>query len=226
MNAGTRQPLPLTVDALHKTLGGRPVLRGVSFAAQPGTMTVVGGTNGSGKSTLLRCLAGTASFTGDARLGEHRLGRSAPAAVRRLVGYLPQSPALPDTGTVDEVLELFARLRGADPADLPLPASFLPPGGDRIGTLSGGQAQRVAFAVALLGDPRLLLLDEPTANLDDDGRAVTWEVVAGACRRGTTVVVASPAPGELAELAHLVLGLRDGVIAAEAATTVPEEVRA
>jgi ABC-type multidrug transport system ATPase subunit len=219
-------PLPTTIVGIEKALGGRPVLRGVSLDLDPGTLAVVGGTNGSGKSTLLRCLAGTSSFSGEAWLGDHRLGRRASAAARRLVGYLPQSPALPETGTVEEVIRLFARLRGADPAGIPLPDAFLPPLHQRIGSLSGGQAQRVAIAAALLGHPSLLLLDEPTANLDEAGRSILLQALASLSRSGTTVLVASPAPGELAEVAHLAVELREGAAVTVSAPTEPAEVPA
>jgi ABC-type multidrug transport system ATPase subunit len=206
-------PGRLTARDIHKRFGPRTVLDGVDLHVDAGSVVLLAGTNGSGKTTLLRCIAGLADHDGRVTIdGEPWRGRRSD---RRRIGYLPQSLGLPEWATVDEVLGLFARLRGwfGSPVDLPeLPEGFLPPGDDRIDVLSGGQRQRVAIAVALLGSPAILLLDEPAANLDDEGRADLFAVLAGERDRGASIVVAAPSPGDLNGLPDRTVRLRDGRI--------------
>lgn len=198
----------LEVAHLSKRFGTLPVLRDVSFAAQAGTLVWIAGGNGAGKSTVLRCLAGLARFHGTAHLDGDRL----PGAidVRRRIGYLPQTPGLLPSATVAETIAFFARLRGLGAS--PSFDGFLPPADAKIGELSGGQRQRVAVVTALLGTPRLLLLDEPVANLDAEGRDRVREVLLGRTARGAIVIVASPVLDDLTERADLVVHLSDGVV--------------
>ena len=189
-------------------------LHDVSFTLPRGVIAALGGPNGSGKSTLIRCMAGLARYEGDVRLHGERL--DARPDPRRAVGFLAQTVMLPEHATIDEVIDLFARLRGADPQRLPLPAGFLRPGTERIGELSGGQRHRVALAVALLGSPTLLLLDEPIASLDEHGRAAFWDMLATMCERdGVTAIVSSPSPSELRNVADIGLFLDDGRLVRE-----------
>lgn len=198
----------LAVERLSKAYGKHPVLHDLSFELTPGTITVLGGVNGIGKSTLLRCLAGLTTFEGRAEVaGVPVDGR--PAS-RGLIGYLPQSVALPDRVTVGEVLAFFARLRGSGEDGTALPEDFLPPAERPVGVLSGGQRQRVALAVALLGRPPLLLLDEPVANLDEAGREGFWATLRTLRERGVASLVASPMPGDLASVADRSIVLGDG----------------
>jgi ABC-type multidrug transport system ATPase subunit len=206
---GSPSPL-LVVEELGKRYGRHQVLDGVSFAVEAGTVTAVAGANGTGKSTLLRCLAGLARFEGSAMIGAQALDGS--PAHRRLVGYVPQRVSLPDSGTVGEVLTLFTRLRGAPLDSVPFPKGFVPPAEQRVGVLSGGQQQRVVLAAALLGAPKLLLLDEPSANLDEDGREQLWGVLRTLADRGAAVLVASPSPSDLAGVADRELVVETGRI--------------
>lgn len=199
---------PLAVDRLSKSYGPHPVLADVSFALGAGTIAVVSGANGTGKSTLLKCVAGLVGFDGAAAVA------GAPAGslqARRAVGYLPQSVSLPDNVTVGEVLAFFARLRGADGLRI-LPEGFLPADERPVGVLSGGQRQRVALAVALLGSPRLLLLDEPVANLDELGREGFWDTLRAVAASGAAALVASPMPGDLAGVADRAIVLDEGTV--------------
>jgi ABC-type multidrug transport system ATPase subunit len=189
-------------------------LRDVSLALPAGVIAALGGPNGSGKSTLLRCIAGLARHDGEARLEGVPL--DGDAAARARIGFLPQTVSLPEHSTIGEVLDLFARLRGADPGRLPLPPGFVRGDDAVIGQLSGGQRHRVALAVAMLGSPRLLLLDEPVASLDEEGREAFWDVLATLRDRdGVTSIVSSPSPSELRDVADVGLFLDDGRLVRE-----------
>ncbi len=202
----TKPPAPLfSVTGLRKTYGAKVVLDGVDLVIESGTRAAVTGPNGSGKSTLLRCLAGLAGHQGETLVEGVPVTRA-----RSRLGYLPQSVGLPEWATVGEVLQLFARLRRADPADTPLPQGFLPHVDTPVRVLSGGQAQRVALTVALLGSPSVLLLDEPAANLDDSGREMLWHALDQMVGLGGAVLIATPSGPETRPMADRVLELSRG----------------
>ncbi|MPZ70247.1 MAG: ATP-binding cassette domain-containing protein [Actinobacteria bacterium] len=200
----------LDVESISKSYGDRALLDGASFAVAPGEIVCLTGDNGAGKSTLLRCLVGLARYEGTASLGGKKLKRG--GRLQSEIGYLPQAPALVETATVEETLLMFASLRGVDPADIEVGEGSLPPLDERVGHLSGGQRQRIALAIAFLGRPRLLLLDEPTANLDDEGRRMATHMMRAAAERGAAIVVVSPAAIDLAALADRILMLRGGQV--------------
>ncbi|MFU8841644.1 MAG: ABC transporter ATP-binding protein [Nitriliruptoraceae bacterium] len=200
----------LRVRGLRKAFGRRRVLDGVGFDVAAGTSVLLTGDNGSGKTTLLRCIAGLVASSGERSIDGRPIGRS-PAS-RRPLSYLPQSPGLPGWATGSEVLQLFGRLRGSRELLVELPDGFLPRLDQPVAELSGGQRQRVAIAVALLGSPRLLLLDEPAANLDSSGYDALGEVLRRATGRGVSVVIAAPSAVELGGVADRTLRLVDGRI--------------
>lgn len=202
-------------DAVTKRYGRlAPALVDITFSVPRGSIVTLAGSNGSGKSTLLRCIAGLAKHAGAIDVCGRRVGGSVAdsVAARRALGYLPQAVTLPQNATIDEAIAFFAQLRSADRSELALPDGFLRSGATRIGTLSGGQRQRLAIAIALLGRPEVLLLDEPVANLDEDGRATVWEVLRDLRAAGTTALIASPSPRDLAGIGDRVIVLRDGRI--------------
>jgi ABC-type multidrug transport system ATPase subunit len=206
----------LEVRGLTKLYRSGRGLHAIDLTLPRGAIVALQGPNGSGKSTLLRCLAGLATYRGEVRLGGRRLDRS-PAS-RARIGFLPQAPAFPAEATVGEVLGLFARLRGAEP-DGGLPGGFLPPADEGIGALSEGGRHRVGLAIALLGDPELLLLDEPLANLDEEGRRTVRDVLRARCDRGATAIVSSPSPTELEAVADVLVRMDGGrVVGREAAS--------
>jgi ABC-2 type transport system ATP-binding protein len=194
----------LGAERVSKRFGERDALREVTFEAAAGERLAVIGPNGAGKTTLLSILAGIQSPTsGSVRFepGE--------------VGWVPQQPAIYGKLSVAENLRLFARLEGvADPGaavDRMLEQTGLRDrAGDEVGTLSGGNRQRVNIAVGLLVEPRVLLLDEPSTALDPRQRERLWEFIAGLAGTGTTVLFSTHHIGEAERWADRVLVLADG----------------
>lgn len=200
----------LRVRGLTKAFGRHRVLDGVDLDVPAGGVVLLTGSNGSGKTTLLRCVAGLVAAVGERSIDGHPIDPS-PAS-RRPLSYLPQSPGLPGWATGTELLQLFGRLRGSHELLIDLPAGFLPSLNRPVAHLSGGQRQRVAIAIALLGAPRLLLLDEPAANLDEEGRGALLDLVRRTTEQGVSVVLAAPSAGEVGDAADRTVELVGGRI--------------
>jgi ABC-2 type transport system ATP-binding protein len=201
----TDAPEALRAEALSKAYGARRALQDVSFSATSGELLAIIGPNGAGKTTLLQILAGAlAPTTGRISLD------------RRDVGWVPQQPAIYSKLSVRENLRLFARLEKVQDVDATIDRMLAEAGladraDDTVGTLSGGNQQRVNVVVGLLGDPAVLLLDEPTSSLDPRQRARLWEFVSRLARHGgTTVVYSTHNVAEAERYADRLLVLADG----------------
>ncbi|MEU8976614.1 ABC transporter ATP-binding protein [Streptomyces monashensis] len=210
-------------DDLTVVRGRRTVLHHLGFTVQPGRITGLLGPSGCGKSTLMRATVGTqAAVTGTLDVLGHPAGHP---ALRSRVGYVTQAPSVYDDLTVRQNLEYFAAIldpgraaaerrhehvtRAITDVDLSSHADAL------AGTLSGGQRGRVSLAVALLGAPELLVLDEPTVGLDPVLRRDLWHLFHQlAATRGTTLLVSSHVMDE-AERCHRLLLMREGEILAD-----------
>lgn len=203
---GDVAPARLVATGIAKDYGQRRVLEALDLAVPPGTIVAVVGSNGAGKSTLVGCVAGAIRCAGRVTLDDRPI---APDR-RGRVAYLPQRVRLPASATVEEVLTLFDVIRPPAPDRRSLPSGFVAARSELIGSLSGGQARRVALAATLSGSPDLLLLDEPFANLDDDARGVITENLHAHRAGGAVVVVASPTAVELLALADRVLVIEAG----------------
>jgi ABC-type multidrug transport system ATPase subunit len=202
----------MVASGVGKSFGRQVVLRGIDLHLAPSSLVAVAGSNGVGKSTLLSCLAGIVSHEGHVLLDGVRVGR----ATRGRIAYLPQRLRLPASSNGREVLRLFAALsRGAD--RVALPAGFLPSLSKPLGQLSGGQAQRVALAAVLQGQPDVVLLDEPFANLDDEAREQAHALLRAHRDAGATVLIASPTALDLLAMIDRVLLIEDGRIAFDGA---------
>lgn len=200
-----------------KRYGRRTALADVSLRIDPGRVTVLLGANGAGKSTLLRCLLGVTDFEGRIRVGGLDPLTNGPQ-VRAAVGYMPQSGGLHAELTVTETVALYAAIRGVAPArgqSLIDDAGLAGHAGTRIGELSGGLRQRLGFALALLTDPAILMLDEPSASLDASSRAWLAARLRDAAAQGRTVIVSTHGGQELLATADRRIVLEDGRVAAD-----------
>jgi Cu-processing system permease protein len=202
----------IAMDRVGKQYGRRRALDGVSLVLQPGEVTLLLGANGAGKSTLLRCLMGMTSFEGSisvAGLDPLADGR----AVRAQIGYMPQSGGLHVDLTVRETVAFYADIRGASVErglDLAREAGLSAHLDAKVGELSGGARQRLGFALALLTDPQILVLDEPSASLDSASRQWLAQRLRAAADEGRTVVVSTHAGQELLDAGDCEVQLEDG----------------
>jgi ABC-2 type transport system ATP-binding protein len=191
--------------AVSKRFGGRLALERVSFELHPGEVVAVIGPNGAGKTTLLSILAGVL----EPSQGEVARGSAKP------FGWVPQEPALYSKLSVAENLRLFARLERVPEPERAVNTMLAQTGlsdraDEEVGRLSGGNQQRVNIAIGLLGQPAVLLLDEPSASLDPRQRERLWEFTGGLVGGGTTVVFSTHNVGEADRYAGRILVLVDG----------------
>ena len=206
----------IEIRNVSKRYGRRVALSGVSLTLQPGEVTLLLGANGAGKSTLLRCILGITDFAGQVRVEGLDPLRDGPS-VRALVGYMPQSGGLHPDLTVAETMRFYAAIRRAprERCDLLLEEAGL--GGHAavaVGDLSGGLRQRLGFALALLTDPRILVLDEPSASLDAGSREWLAKRLRAAADDGRVVLVSTHAGQELLAAGDRRIVLEDGQVIA------------
>jgi len=206
---------------LHVVRGRHTVLEHLDITIGGGVTGLLG-PSGCGKSTLMRCLVGVQRIAGGtvSVFGEEAGSRR----LRDRIGYVTQAASVYDDLTIAENLRFFARVLGVgrDEVDRVLQAVDL---GDQkddvVGRLSGGQRSRASLAVALLGEPDLLVLDEPTVGLDPVLREDLWALFHDLADRGTAVFVSSHVMDE-AERCHRLLLMREGRIIADGS---PAEIK-
>ncbi|MGW4227665.1 ABC transporter ATP-binding protein [Streptomyces bauhiniae] len=234
MNNVPEPPQPTAPDAVHAAgltvvRGTRTVLHDLHFTVPRGRITGLLGPSGCGKSTLIRAITGTqAKVTGTLDVLGSPAGHP---TLRSRIGYVTQAPSVYDDLTVEQNLDYFAAVldpgraaagrrrehvtRAIADVDLTAHADAL------AGNLSGGQRSRVSLAVALLGTPDLLVLDEPTVGLDPVLRRDLWNLFHELADRGTTLLVSSHVMDE-AERCHRLLLMREGRVLAD---DTPENLR-
>ena len=203
--------------------GRRRVLHGLSCAVPQGMVTGLLGPSGSGKTTLMRAVVGVQRIaSGSVTV----LGQPAGAApLRRTVGYLTQAPSVYADLTVRENARYFAHLYGLDSAEADRAVADVGLAGaatQLVGTLSGGQRSRASLACAIVGRPRLVVLDEPTVGQDPVLRADLWAKFHAMAADGTTLLVSSHVMDEAGRCDRLLL-IRDGRLIAD---DTPTAVRA
>ena len=193
------RPIVLKAEKLSKNFNRRTVIRDISFTLVPGDSLAVTGKNGSGKSTLIKILAGVLSPSTGSVAYENSGIPLLQDEIRTLVGFVSPYLQYYEEFTAVEILDIIARIRvsGAnDPArrkDLMERFSLWERKDDIVRTYSSGMKQRLKYVVALEHSPSVLLLDEPTSNLDEDGIAVVRNVVAEYSKRGVLVIATNDA---------------------------------
>ncbi|MBI5670941.1 MAG: ABC transporter ATP-binding protein [Chloroflexi bacterium] len=201
----------ITATNLSKRYGNNLALDQVSFTIQAGESVALWGANGAGKTTTLRCLLGLQGFDGDLSVNGLDVRRSSKAA-RAAIGYVPQETVFYDM-TITETLHFYARLKKVSADRIPAALEQVQLTGHaakRVSMLSGGMKQRLALAVALLADPPILVLDEPTANLDVKAQRDFIHAIQTLNQSGKTIVFSSHRLDEVVALASRVLVLTDG----------------
>jgi nitrous oxidase accessory protein len=200
------------VSTVSKRYGSFTALDGVSFDAHPGEAIALWGANGAGKSTLIKAILGLITYNGQIVVAGRDVRRSGKAA-RRAIGYVPQEIAFHDMST-RATLRFYAQLKQVSFAradELLNTLGLVDHGAKPVSVLSGGLRQRLALATALLADPPVLLLDEPTANLDAAAQREYLALLSRLCReQGKTIVFASHRLEEVEALAQHVLYLEHG----------------
>lgn len=221
-DAAPASPASVRVEQLVVTRGGNEVLHGLDFTLRPGEVTGLLGPSGCGKSTLMRAIVGVQQLqSGAVTVLDHPGGA---AAIRARVGYVTQAPSVYDDLTVRENLAFFARMLRVGPeriddvldrVDLSARESQI------VNAMSGGQRSRVSLAVALLGTPDVLVLDEPTVGLDPELREQLWTTFAELADDDATLLVSSHVMEEASRCDRLLL-MYEGRIVAD---TSPGELR-
>ncbi len=213
----------IEINDLRKAYGDVEAVRGISFTVAPGEVFCLLGPNGAGKTTTTEILEGYRARTaGDVRVLGHdpELGER---ALRERVGIVLQEAAAQAELTVAEVLTMYGRYypRRRPPVELLELVGLEGRADDRVKLLSGGQRRRLDLALALVGDPDLLFLDEPTTGFDPSARRHAWSTIKDLCALGKTVVLTTHFMDEAQALADRVAVMVEGRIVA---LGTPEEI--
>ncbi|HEL1558965.1 ABC transporter ATP-binding protein [Streptococcus suis] len=201
----------IEVQALEKVIKGRTILSTISFEIKSGECVALIGPNGAGKTTLMSCLLGDRKAT----KGQVLLDGLAPQAQsnKEKVAVLPQENAIPTDLKVKELLRFFQAIYKDSLTDVEIDSllCFSPEQKNQLaGKLSGGQKRLLAFVICLIGKPKLLFLDEPTAGMDTSTRQRFWEIVHELKDQGVTIFYTSHYIEEVEHTAERILVLHQG----------------
>jgi len=206
----------LTASQLSKTFGNFTAVNKVDIHINAGEMIALAGHNGAGKSTLMKMLLGLLTPTsGSISINGHS---ATSLAARQLIGYLPETVALYPNMTGFETLDFFADLKHVSRErnrELLTRVGIIEAAKKRVGTYSKGMRQRLALAQALLGQSKILLLDEPTTGLDPASRADFYRILDELRAQGTAILLSSHALAELADQADRIVIMKSGVKTAD-----------
>ncbi len=183
----------IEVKDLEKTYGDTKVVKGISFEVREGEIFGILGPNGAGKTTTLEMIEALRPIDGGEVLLDSIDVAKHPHRIREIIGIQLQSTAFYDKVTLKEQLNMFASFYGRkiDPMELLDAVELREKASSYPEKLSGGQRQRFSIATALVNNPRVLFLDEPTTGLDPQSRRHLWELVKSIKKRGITVVLTS-----------------------------------
>ena len=221
--------IAIQVAGLRKSYGEQVVLDGIDLEVAEGTVFALLGPNGAGKTTMVRILSTLISADGgEVRIAGHDTARE-PDAVRRLIGVTGQFSAVDDLFSGEENLRLMTDLRhlgkeaGRRRVDELLERFDLVDAAAKpVNTYSGGMKRRLDLAMTLVGDPRIIFLDEPTAGLDPRSRRAMWETIRELVARGVTIFLTTQYLEEADRLADQIALLDHGTFIAEG---TPDELK-
>jgi ABC-type multidrug transport system ATPase subunit len=202
----------ISIEGVSMRFGRFAAVDHLSLSVAAGESLALWGPNGAGKSTIIRCVLGLYRYGGTIRIGGLDVRRHGKEA-RRLIGYVPQEIGFYDDLRVHEAVRFFGGLKCVtvrDPETILDGVGLSGHAGKRIRELSGGMKQRLALAVALLGDPPVLVLDEVTASLDAVGRDELVGLLGGLARQGRAMLFASHRQDEVHALGDRVAILERG----------------
>jgi Cu-processing system ATP-binding protein len=208
----------IVLRSVCKQYGSETVVRDVSLNVQAGECLVLVGHNGAGKTTLMKLMLGlTRPSSGEVEVLGGDPALKAAVARRTALGYLPESVAFYEAMTGREVLEFYARLKGASMRDcdkLLQQVGLTEAARRRVGTYSKGMRQRLGLAQAMLGEPQLLFLDEPTTGLDPSLRQQFYQLTGDLHKAGVTSIISSHALDEVEARADRFVIMKAGAMVA------------
>jgi ABC-2 type transport system ATP-binding protein len=215
-------PVAIRVTGLRKSYGAQVVLDGIDLQVPEGSVFALLGPNGAGKTTMVRILSTLITADGgEVRVAGHDVARE-PDAVRAVIGVTGQFSAVDKLFTGEENLQLMADLRHLDKAEgrrrvdeLLQRFDLVEAARKPVATYSGGMQRRLDLAMTLIGDPRIIFLDEPTAGLDPRSRRVMWQTVRDLVAGGVTIFLTTQDLDEADQLAHRIAVLDHGGLVAE-----------
>jgi ABC-2 type transport system ATP-binding protein len=207
----------IDVRDLQKSYGSVPVLKGVDLEVAGGSIFALLGSNGAGKTTIVRILSTLLKPDGGRATVNGFDVATQPAEVRESISLTGQFAAVDEILTGRENLIMIAELRRVRNArgvadDLLDRFGLSEAGGRRVGTYSGGMRRRLDIAMSLIGDPRIIFLDEPTTGLDPEARIEVWQVIQNLADSGTTVFLTTQYLDEAEKLADRIAILHGGTI--------------
>ncbi len=208
----------IKIKNLTKRYGKAKALNNLNININENEATALWGSNGAGKTTLIRCLLGVIPFEGEININNKNLLTN-DKEIKKSIGFVPQEISLHDNLSVDETINFYSQLKKTDLSTIGKWQDILGINNFKsklIRELSGGMKQKLALAIALLGNPPILLLDEPTANLDLKSREDFLHLLSLLKKEGKTILFSSHRIEEVLSFADRVLALDNGLLIADA----------